>query len=70
MSNWYKSLCTYNIHHSILASLNIKMKLFSALLFVFGVSQAKDENGNFGINDKELTNKTSESINNESDTIS
>ena len=46
------------------------MKLFSALLFVFGVSQAKDENGNFGINDKELTNKTSESINNESDTIS
>ena len=53
------------------------MKLFSisALLFVFGVSQAKDENWNFGINAKELTNKTksgmrSESINKESDTIS
>ena len=58
MSNWYKSLCTFNIHHSILVSLNINMKLFliSALLFALvGVSQqAKDENGNFGI--KKLTN--------------
>ena len=42
MSNWYKSLCTYNSHHSILTSLNINMKLFSisALLFALvGVSQ-------------------------------
>ena len=58
MSNWYKSLCIYSIHHSNLASLNINMKLFliSALLFALvGVSQqAKDENGKFGI--KKLTN--------------